>query len=214
MDMPADDLSRQQQASFHRRIAAADPTAFAELCEIALPHLVAFLAQGFPGQDPHIRETVAIDILLDYRQRPEQFDPGRLSLLAYLRMAAKYDMLNQIRKNQRRERRLTPIDGENVELPTLEGNQYRREDDLQEWVQQFTDLSLREILVAVETQLKGPEAQVLAMMLKGIRSTSAYAEVLGITELDEPAQRREVKRIKDRIMKRLERLGKRIRTYP
>ncbi len=208
------ELSRQQQLTFHRRIVGHDPTAFAELCEIALPHLISFLAQGFPGQDAHQRETIAIDILLDYYQRPEQFDPGRLALFAYLRMAAKYDMLNQIRKNQRRNQRLEPIDGEIVELRLSGGNQYRKEDSLQEWVEQFTDLSLREILVEVETQLEGPEVQVLSMMLEGVKSTAEYAEALGITPLDEPAQRREVKRVKDRIMKRLERLGKRIRSYP
>jgi RNA polymerase sigma-70 factor (ECF subfamily) len=212
--MAAEKISRQQQLAFHHRIVGHDPTAFAELCEIALPHLVLFLEQGFPGQDAHQRETIAIDILLDYRCRPGQFDPARLSLLAYLRMAAKYDMLNQIRKNQRRERRLEPIEEGNVELQTAAGNQYRSEENLQEWVEQFTDLSLREILVEVETQLEEPEAQVLVMMLEGVRSTAAYAEVLGMTQLDEKSQRREVKRVKDRIMKRLERLGKRIRTYP
>jgi len=212
--MAAGELSTQQQLAFHRRIVGHDPTAFAELCEIALPHLVAFLEQAFPGQDAHQRETIAIDILLDYRRRTEQFDPKRLPLFAYLRMAAKYDMLNLIRKNQRRERRLESIEGENVELQAAGGNQYRREETLQEWVEQYTDLSLREILVEVETQLEEPEAQVLVMMLEGVRSTAEYAGVLGITQLDEASQRREVKRAKDRIMKRLERLGKRIRTYP
>ncbi|MBN1121839.1 MAG: sigma-70 family RNA polymerase sigma factor [Anaerolineae bacterium] len=212
--MAADELSRQQQLAFHRRIVSNDPTAFAELCEIALPHLITFLEQAFPGQDAHQRETIAIDILLDYRRRTDQFDPKRLSLFAYLRMAAKYDMLNLIRKNQRRERHLEPIDGEFVELSESDGNQYRREETLQEWVEQYTDLSLREIFVEVETQLEDPEAQVLVMMLERVRSTAEYAEVLGITQLDETSQRREVKRVKDRIMKRLERLGKRIRTYP
>jgi len=53
-----------------------------------------------------------------------------------------------------------------------------------------------------------PEAefqQVLALMIDGVRETSAYAQILGITDLPEAAQRKQVKQVKDRLKKRLQR---------
>jgi RNA polymerase sigma-70 factor (ECF subfamily) len=187
-----------------------DPVAFAELCEVALPHLVAFLEARFPSQDSHLVETVVVDLLLDYYRRSDQYDPERLSLFAYFRMAAKYDMLNQISKLRLREARLTPLDNILVELQLSGRNTLQRGSDLAEWLGQYTDLTLREILMAVEGELAPTEQEVLALMLEGQRDTSAFAQVMGIAHLDEADQRREVKRMKDRIMKRLRRLGNRI----
>jgi low affinity Fe/Cu permease len=44
-------------------------------------------------------------------------------------------------------------------------------------------------------------------MLDHVRETRAFAEVLGIEHEDEAEQRRIVKRNKDRIKKRIQRLG-------
>jgi len=53
-----------------------------------------------------------------------------------------------------------------------------------------------------------PEAEfqrVLALMIDDVRETSAYAEVLGITDLPVAEQRKHVKQVKDRLKKRLQR---------
>ena len=54
---------------------------------------------------------------------------------------------------------------------------------------------------------------VLFLMLEGERDTASFAEVMGISDLDTAVQRREVKKIKDRIIKRLQRLGKSLSNF-
>ena len=49
------------------------------------------------------------------------------------------------------------------------------------------------------------EAEVLTLMRQGERRTLEFARVLGISELPAEQQRREVKRVKDRIKRRVER---------
>ena len=49
------------------------------------------------------------------------------------------------------------------------------------------------------------ERQVLVLMLCGVRETCQYASVLDVSCLPVGQQRKEVKRVKDRLMKRLQR---------
>jgi RNA polymerase sigma-70 factor, ECF subfamily len=51
------------------------------------------------------------------------------------------------------------------------------------------------------------DRQILALRLQGERRTEAFAEILGLSDLPIEAQRREVKRAKDRIDKILRRHG-------
>ena len=51
------------------------------------------------------------------------------------------------------------------------------------------------------------EQAVFELMRTGERETAAYVPVLGIEHLPEAEQRREVKRVKERILKRLQRAG-------
>ena len=51
------------------------------------------------------------------------------------------------------------------------------------------------------------DQQVLELMMDGIRATEAYTRVLGINDPDVKQQRKAVKRHKDRIKKRITRLG-------
>jgi hypothetical protein len=51
------------------------------------------------------------------------------------------------------------------------------------------------------------DRQLLRLVLQGERKTTRFAVVLGLADLDRVSQQREVKRHKDRIAKRLRRLG-------
>lgn len=206
---PDSGLPRERQAELHERIVEQEPTAFAELCQVALPHLVAFLRSGFSGQDPHLHETVAIDLLLAYQRRPEQYDPQKLSLLAYLRMAARHDMLNAIDKQARRQRKLASLDDPLVELQAGGRNNIQEAFELDEWLQQHTDLSLQEILEQLSAELDETDERVLLLMLEGVRETARYADVMGLEWADAESQRRDVKRAKDRVMQKLRRFGER-----
>ena len=79
-----------------------------------------------------------------------------------------------------------------------------------EWLQENTSLSLSELLDDLNNFLDGNEKQVLLLMLDGIRETDRYAEVMQLERLDSESRRAEVKRAKDRLLKKLRRYGKSI----
>ncbi len=205
-----DPISPSQQSQLHQRILAKEPVAFAQMCEAALPMLSAFLQAQFPQQDPHLCDTTAVDCLLAYHGRPQQYDPEKLSLFAYLRMAARRDMLNAIDSRQRHNRRITDIEQPALQSQLATESVMTKKLALDDWLAAYTKCSRQEIEARVAELLTVEEQQVLWLMLDGVRDTGRYAQVLGFTHLDKPAQQRSVKRVKDRIGKRLRRLGQKL----
>jgi DNA-directed RNA polymerase specialized sigma24 family protein len=203
--------SRAWQDSLHQRVLQEDVTAFAELCELALPHLVQYLEKRYPQTDSTLHETVAIDSLLDYQSRASQYDFNKISLYAYLRMSARRDMLNAIEKASRIESRLTDIDNPFIQNQMMTETSSGEYDGIDEWLLDNTDLSLSEIIKTLDDELDEHEKKALMLMLDGVRETEVYAEVLGLDKLDRPTQQIEVKRTKDRLMKKLRRFGEKIR---
>ncbi len=201
---------RSWQDRCHQRIIQKDATAFAELSERLLPLLVEFLTRQFPQAERHLPETVAIDCLLGYFNNPIQYRTGGISLYAYLRMAARYDMLNAVSRMRRSERRLVELEALDAVRSPQDWSRLTSTQELDTLLHSHTQRSFPEILKLLELQLDGTERKVLELMLQGERSSEAYVNVLGIQGLDEREQRSEVARVKDRLMKRLNRLGKRL----
>lgn len=198
------------QTQQHQRILQQDVTAFAELCELALPQLVSFLQSLFPHQDPHICEQAAIDCLLNYQARPGQYDPDKLPLWPFLRLAAKRDALNLIDKQSRHERPLHPLDDPAIQQQLPPENSLDDHFGLDEWLAQFTHHSRQEIMEILDHEWDAVDKQLLLLLIEGVRESERYAEILQITHLAAAAQRTEVKRAKDRLNKKLQRLGRRL----
>jgi DNA-directed RNA polymerase specialized sigma24 family protein len=143
------------------------------------------------------------EAFLDYCAQPHRFDVGRrVPLHLFLLMASRRNMLNLLRNEGRRRAH----EGEAgqlyaksaVELDPVVGNLLQKEESEQLHQQEEEFMSL----------LQGPkDRQILALRLRGERSTKAFAEILGISHLPADVQRREVKRAKDRIDKILRRKG-------
>jgi len=195
------------QVDQHQRILRRDVTAFAELCEILLPQLVTFLQTIFPAHDSHLREQVVIDCLLDYQARPQQYNPGKLALWPFFRMAVRRDMLNMLDKQGRYGHRLYPIDDPHIvsQLPSVEDVQ--EDMALDDWLQGHTERPREEIVAALQAELEPLDQQMLWLMLDGVRETTIYAAMMDLTHLDVASQRREVKKAKDRILKKVQRFG-------
>jgi RNA polymerase sigma-70 factor (ECF subfamily) len=155
----------------------------------------------------HHVEMVAIDGLLRFYAEPEKYNPQKLSLAAYLRMAARGDMLNLLAKDQRREQHMVELENLSSEL---EQNFIEEHFALDEWLAQHTKLSRQELLAALDVELEVIDKEVLLLMLEGVRETHRYAQVMGIADQDEKVQRRAVKRAKDRLIKQLQRFGQRM----
>lgn len=201
---------RNWQNEQHERIRQQDVIAFAELCEEALPHLLAFLMLKFPQVDPHAQETAAIDCLLTYRANPQKYDSAQLSLFAYLRMATGRDVLNALDKSRRREKRLDDIDHPAVQRQMASLEPEPLDDALDEWLAAHTDLTKSEILQALADEIDPLDGEILSLMLNGVRETARFAEVMDISDEDVDTQRQLVKRAKDRLIKKLQRFGQRI----
>lgn len=178
----------------HDRLRRRDPGAADELAQTYLGPLARGMIRSFPRVDPHLCEQAAEDAILGLIGRPASYDPARGELGAYLRMSACGDLLNTLKRQRHRSRARraaqcalmphVPQDGRDerdavrtllAELPSLVGA-FTRED-----------------------------MDVLALLARGERSTREFAVILGALHLSEGEQRREVKRVKDRIKRRLQR---------
>jgi DNA-directed RNA polymerase specialized sigma24 family protein len=198
--MPGGDNSAQL-LELHGRLLAGDRTASEEVIRLLHASLTQEVSAQFRHTDQHIIWDGVIDAVLDYCARPQQFDAERgVSLKRFLRLAARRNIVNILRGEQRRKVR-EEVAGHawavsSVELDPAAGNLLQQEEATQRQRQQ----------VALTQALQNPhDQQLLALRLQGVRRTKAFAEVLGITHLPIEAQRREVKRAKDRIDKILRR---------
>jgi hypothetical protein len=185
--------SPEQGFRIHRDLCAGVAVAPTELCEAYLEHLLGWLARVAPRADPHSRTEAAERALLSLIERPESFDPGQGELGAFLRQAARCDLLNLLESEKRHHRRRVPLDV--VALAADGRNKGRAEAWAAEEAAELAALLTEE------------ERAVWALMCAGERSTAAFAAVLGLADRPEWEQAREVKRVKDRIVKRLRRKG-------
>lgn len=190
----------------HRRLLSGDPTAPARLARAYLEPVVDHLRARFPDvRDRDLLWDAAADAILNYAEDPSTYDPQKRGLFGYLKMSARGDLLNALDRESRRK---------NVELDVVGGNRLQ-EDDEEEYASEKDPEAVArsdETMRRVYDALPDPrDHQILHLMMDQVRETRAFAEVLGIETKDEAEQRRIVKRNKDRIKKRIQRLGLRLR---
>jgi len=192
--------------ALHERLVAGDPTAPADLANTFLDRLANWLILHNPGVDPHICNTAAEDAILALIRNPASYRPEKQSLEVYLRMSASGDLKNLLRSERRHVSRR--MSWEVVELSPAAGNCLWDEDsDPARIVARADDEKRPPLPSGLQETLTREESQVLELMLEGERRTEVYAAVLGLTNRPILEQRLEVKRVKDRLKKRLERAG-------
>lgn len=194
------------ELDLHSRLLSGDETASADLFDRYTGLLVGALRKNHPRIADY-NETLLLDAvtdaLFDYIRRPEIYKPGLKSLKSFLYMAANGDLLNAWRRVKAAARSETSLD-QRVELGQEIGN--NTVDKVTGMPQALARIATAELWRHVQEIV--PEAefqQVLALMIDGVRETGAYAQVLGIIDLPEAAQRKRVKQVKDRLKKRLQR---------
>jgi RNA polymerase sigma-70 factor (ECF subfamily) len=197
-------LDSSRLLGLHRRLCAGDRTASEELAELILDPLVDAISCRFPYIDEQTIWDGVVDALLDYCARPHQFDEGRkVPLDRFLRMASRRNVMNLLRGEARRRAREETAHSNvsaAVELDPAAGNILQQEETRELQRQQE----------GMMKRLSDPrDQQILALRLQGERRTEAFADILGISHLPIEAQRRGVKRAKDRIDKILRRHGDR-----
>ncbi len=201
-----------REAELHRRLLAQDPTASNEAALYWFPRLFAALRRRNPDvRDPHLLEEAAETALLEYFKNPARYDPAKLSLSSYLLMAADRDLKNLLQREARHRARLIPLD------PVAHAHQARNDeqDTDEEEITLPPGVTREQVLQALRSKVTDEQDwRVLELMvIENERRTEVYAQVLGIGHLPRDAQRREVKRAKDRLNKVMHRLGEGFRGH-
>lgn len=212
---------REQDAhahELHQRLVEGDPLAPPELVGAFSEELVRRVrARAQITNDDFIVYDAVTDALLAYAQQPTKYNPTKSGLLTYLTMSAYGDYLNMLARERRREKREVPL--EYVEHRLDAGNNLIEDlliEDVLDTVMEREGILTPEerirLLQQVSERFPDPQdRQLLNLMLLGERKTAAYSAVLGILDSDKDEQRRIVKRHKDRLSKRLKRLGEKLR---
>jgi DNA-directed RNA polymerase specialized sigma24 family protein len=178
------------------RRLVADPTTAGAFAELVLPPLEADLRRHFPRTDPHAVTEAADWAVAAFLRTPTAFDPARGPLPAFLRLAARRDLINILRQDDRHHRGRIPWAG--VELAHPAGN----EGEVAETFAGHPELA------AAVAGLDEADRAVFELMLDGERDTAVFAAVLGIADRPADEQFDEVKRAKDRVKARLKRAGR------
>ncbi|MBY0458158.1 MAG: hypothetical protein K2V38_12520, partial [Gemmataceae bacterium] len=163
-DWPDDD---EEQRLF--TALASGRAAWNDFAVRLLPLLGGFLASAFPNANPHDRETAAEDAIFSLLQRPEQFDPTRGRLGAFLRMSARRDLQNGCQKEKRAARAIP------LELVAEPAAGAEETGDGPTW----TDPRLATELASLDEA----ESATLTLMRAGERDTLVFARELGLTHL-------------------------------
>lgn len=190
--------------ALHQRLVNGDVTASAEIAEMFLPSMVTHLKVNYPElKDLHLIDTAAEDAIINYLNRPRQYNPDKANLLTYLCISARGDLLNLLQKAKKHSDHLQLA--EDVEFDEVDSEYkvvIRDGTDLEEQV--FARLS--PVWGWLKEFLPDPvDRQMVELIMDGVRETSAYADTLGVSHLDADEQVSIVKRHKDRLKKMLQR---------
>jgi hypothetical protein len=187
------------------RLRAGDDLAKAEFCQIYLPRLVndrSWVRTRVP--DDHLIEIAAHTTLLDFAEDPRNYNPQRMPIVPYLRFTAHRDLLNLLKQEQRHSGRRAPLDV--VELRPVARNVPQEGPALP------GDMSTEDVLRLLWEKLPDSrDRRAVTMILDGVKATTEFAALYGLTHLPPKEQQDEVKRIKDRLDKVMKRLGRQIR---
>jgi hypothetical protein len=198
--------SQEEGLSIHRRLLEGDPIAPSDLAALFLGPLADWLIRhNRRSIDPDFCVEAAEETVLALIHNPASWNPGRQGLPAYLRMAAHRDLLNILARESRHRRGRQSLEA--VELSSHAGKYLGQEDDPSRHLQ--LEEAVREarngIPASLREGLTAQERVVLDLMLQGERKTEFYARACGIGHLSIKEQRREVKRVKERLQKRWDR---------
>jgi RNA polymerase sigma-70 factor (ECF subfamily) len=211
-DPPHSKPSAEDALHLHQRLLERDPVASADFAVAFLRPLIAWLQTTNAGVDPMACEEAAGAAIVGFLIHPTKYDPQRLGVEAFLRMAAQRDLQNLLRKERRHQRKRRDW---NVVEQTSEDGKYLRRDDDPSLPLQIDEARQRQALPdALWQQLTDVERCFWEQMQQGEWRHSVFAAILGVTHLPADEQRRLVKRVKDRLKKRKERAGGKDGRFP
>lgn len=187
-----------QEYQFHQRLCArGDPIAFAELAEWLYDALVQDVRKRAGYQaDPILVEEAVGDALLDYHDKPENYDPGRMSLHGYLVMSAYRDFQNAWAREYRvQARQISLFDPAFQEHELVESLENLDE-----------EIRAKELWTIIDKTFPDPvERGVVELIFNHVRSPAPYIQLLCLGDLPGDEQLKQAKLAHYRIARRLRR---------
>lgn len=191
----------------HQRLLQGDPVAPLDATKLLLGPLIGRLRARWPTHDHDTRYDAATEVLVQYLQAPARYDPAKASMLGWLTMQAHGDLSNAYRSKQKRFEQAWVVESGLPANPTS-GEPARLEDYLPP-TEATPQLDPSRLLKAISQAF--PDERDLRLLwhvvVEGSRSTDEAAEILGLTHLPPDERTAEVRKNKDRIMRRLRRLN-------
>lgn len=193
-----------QEYSYHQRMCTrGDPTAFAELAGELYASLVQDVRKRAGNHaDPMLVEEAVGQALLNYHDKPYSYDPDRMNLHGYLVMAAYRDFQNAEAREQRvAKRQVSLFDPALLEFDTM-----RSQDSVDVTSDIDSDIAASELWTMIEELFPDPtEQRIVELIVEHVRSPEPYAQLLHLQDLPADEQLRQVRRVKYRITRRLQR---------
>jgi RNA polymerase sigma-70 factor (ECF subfamily) len=204
---PKAEVDPGRLTELHRRVVAGSRDALNVVAEDLLPILNRRLRGAFRMVPQDAISDAAVDAIMDYISRPTRFDPARGRLDAFLFQAAwrnVSDSLESIAARISRETRYAHA-ASLLAPPVLLTSDH---DSAGSGVE---DPDLDTLLQVLARDERSSEVERVAVRLwaEGERRSEVFAALLGLDHRPPDEQRREVKRFKDRLVKRLRRLWER-----
>jgi hypothetical protein len=202
---PAPSPSPEEALRLYQRLLEKDLTASNDLAVAYLEPLTTWLCKTNRRIHPEFCEEAAGAALVALINNPQSFAPDRQSLEVYLRLSAQGDLRNLLAREKKHHQ--NRVGWKIVEHSPDAGKYLGRADDpslplqMAEEVEQTAEAVPDSIWAGLSDQ----ERQVLQLMLQKERKTSVYARVCGLEHLPFKEQQKEIRRIKNRITKRLQR---------
>jgi len=185
----------------HRALLEGDPAASERFATACGPRLRALLKRRHAAMPRELITDAATDAILAFITHPERYRPEMGSVFNYLLHIAD----NRLRDEWRKLRRRREISvGGSVELALVEAN-YQGERERQP-ITDDPDALPPEVEALLHDILPDPcDRQIWNLICQGHGSTAEFAALLGIAYLPLEEQQAEVKRHRDRIVKRIQR---------
>jgi RNA polymerase sigma-70 factor (ECF subfamily) len=201
---------QQQALEIHQRLLSGDPTASLDAAELLLDPLVNRLRAKWPSQNYiDACHDAATEVIVIYLQAPQRYDRARSALLTWLTMQAHGDLLNAYASPQKKFERGWIVESD-LSRDGADGDDAGVQlGDQMAWLDAVPTLDASRVLASVRAAF--PEERdrrlIWLMCIDGVHSTDDAAAVLDLMHLPPRERAAAVKRHKDRVMRRLRRLG-------
>ncbi|AEI68014.1 RNA polymerase sigma factor [Corallococcus macrosporus] len=185
------------ELKLHARVLQGESLASEDVFRVLMDPIVKVLKHEVGCQVDDDAYDSAVDAVLYYLRHPQRYDSQRARLSTYLTQIAKRRAADRHRSGKSRVQREEDY-----------GEEFALRASAPKDVMELSVEARLTVRKLEQINFRTEERKLLGPVLQGEGATEELGKVLGLDSLSELEQRREVKRHRDRLMKRLARVGK------